>query len=101
YQLQKLNDDRDRENQFLENRLAGKPISDPQYVMMLEQRLSALEARVKPNDSNKSEGLSGRQLAEKLGTAHSNLSRWKSDDPRLQGWQKASDGKWYHYYFQT
>jgi hypothetical protein len=95
YQLQKYNDDAQRENDFLESRRSGMPISDPQYVMLLEKRLSALEAKLLLDRPQIDEGLTSHQLAEVLKVDRSTISRWKQKgDSRLLEWE-FKDGKWY------
>jgi seryl-tRNA synthetase len=93
YELQKYNNDAQRENDFLEARLKGVPITDPQYVQLLETRIGALEAGYLA--FHQVEGFSSAQLAQLLKCDRTTLSRWKQKgDPRLDDWE-FKDNKWY------
>jgi Homeodomain-like domain len=95
YQLEKLNTDLDRQNQFLEAKLQGIPITDPVYVTNLEIRLQALERQAAIAQKDRVQGISTVELAKTLGVNRTTISRWRqSGDPRLENWQSI-DGKWY------
>jgi Homeodomain-like domain len=95
YQLEKLNTDLDRQNQFLEAKLQGIPITDPVYVTTLEIRLQALERQAAIAQKDRVQGISTAELAKTLGVNRTTISRWRqSGDPRLENWQSI-DGKWY------